>query len=181
MLPFVKNLRVWCQGILCWCLFHIIYLQYYVALLYRDRISHSQIILAGQFHITNFNCRNKARHLCTTWVTLDYDSIFSLYCNQKVWGTLPPKNTFLNSQFTSLLLMLIPQSCILTFPVVKMYLLRLNKWDVRALLHGLIKLSFASILLLCLLLYWPHLVIRLQNYCYHSVLVPVYIYIKPSG
>ena len=56
-----------------------------VALFYRDSISHSQIILAGQFHITNLYCNSLDHHLCTTWGSLASDSkIFEVHCNLKV-------------------------------------------------------------------------------------------------
>ena len=45
-----------------------------VALFYRERMSHSYIILAGRCHITNWYCNNSVRHLCTTWGTLASDS-----------------------------------------------------------------------------------------------------------
>ena len=51
-----------------------LFLHNFVALFYCDRISHSHIILSGWCHIMNWYCKNSARHLCTTWVTLNSDS-----------------------------------------------------------------------------------------------------------
>ena len=51
-----------------------LFLQNSVALLYRDSMSHSHIILAGRYHITSWYCNNLARHLCNTWCTLASDS-----------------------------------------------------------------------------------------------------------
>ena len=45
-----------------------------MALLYCNRISHSHIILAGWYHITNWYCKNLAFHLCTKWGILESDS-----------------------------------------------------------------------------------------------------------
>ena len=48
-----------------------------VTLLYRNSMSHSDIILYVRCHIMNWYCRNLARHLCTTWVTLaNYSNVF---------------------------------------------------------------------------------------------------------
>ena len=45
-----------------------LFLHNYVALMYRDSMSHSHIILSGWCRITNWYCNNSYRNLCTIWV-----------------------------------------------------------------------------------------------------------------
>ena len=49
------------------------YLHNSVAFFYCDSISHSQIIISGLCHITNWYCNNSARQLRTTWGILAYE------------------------------------------------------------------------------------------------------------
>ena len=72
-----------------------IFLHDYVALFYRDSMSHYHIILSGRCHITNWHCNISSFHLCTTWGTLSSDSKKNLvHCNMTVLWILIPTSTF---------------------------------------------------------------------------------------
>ena len=64
-----------------------------LVLLYRDRMSYSDIILSGQWHITNWYCNSSARHLCTKWGTLASYLKKTDHCNLRVPWILIPKIT----------------------------------------------------------------------------------------
>ena len=52
----------------------------YVALLYRNSISHSHIIIYVWCHFMNWYCNSSAQHMCTTWgVLASYSNIFAFH------------------------------------------------------------------------------------------------------
>ena len=94
---------VWCNKHFCWCIFHIISLQYYVDFLYREKFHNNTSFLLADaillIGITNF-ISPPVYQMGYIGLQLKY---FSVLCNNKLQWTILPINAFWTYQLTALL------------------------------------------------------------------------------
>ena len=127
-----------------------------VALLYRDRILHSHIIIPGRWHITNWYCNSFSCHLCTTWGKFASDSkkIFSPLQSDSTMNS-DPHNYFLNFTIAQLTVAASPTKTCLDFSSGNNVDLEMKKnWLKKHSLQGIVKFTLYDVLSLCLRFYF---------------------------
>ena len=143
---------------------------------------HSHIIISGRWDITNWHCNNSYCHMCIMWGTLASRS-------ENFWSPLQsditlkssPHQYSLKFPIVHLMSIIIPQICVLYFTVVTMLLLRWDKLGKDAVLQGTYWIHISNVLFFFLWLSCLRWFLIFQTHCYHTVILPVFIDIKPLG